>query len=226
MEFPKTLTAARKVKGTEWTLADALLEEIGPRGSEQRLTECAEYLAEHGIDYKASYLQRLHNAARNFPRGGRPPWLTPEHATKAGSPEVVEHAVAIKRERAAEEEVDYTPPSKREIMATRRQVVAHAREESGGVKMPTRDAMRRAAVSATPSALQQTATTLELETLADHAKMDAQKLLRKVSGHEFPGRARRDLLAAVDEVLEAWQWTRDAIENPLSEEIADYLANL
>jgi hypothetical protein len=220
MDFPRTLAAAKKAKGAEWALADALLEEVGPRGSDARFRDCAAYLAEHGIEYTASYLQQLHQAARNFPPRDRSSWLTPSTAIHAGSPAVVKKATELKRDRG-----DETPPMTKEIVATRRQVVRHAREQSGAPKMPTRQAIRSSAESATPTALRQAADTMNLELLAAHAKQDAQRFLKGVAGHKLTARERKDLLSDVDEVTEAWAWVRDAVENPLSEEVAEYLGS-
>jgi len=226
MEFPKVLAAAKKAKGAEWSLADALVEEVGPRGSQTRFKECVEYLAERGIEYQLAYLMKLHSAARSFPNGYREPWLTPANALHAGSPAVVERAIADKKERAAEAGVAYTPPTQREMNRTRKVVREHARREEGRPTMPTRKAVRHAAEHATKSELGRVADVLELESNAAHARKDAREFMRTIAGTKLKAQERRDLLDDVDETLKAWQWVRESVENPLSDEIESWLDSL
>ena len=225
MKFPKTLAAAKKAKGAEWSLADALLAEVGPRGSDARFRECAEYLKDHGIEYTAVYLHALHLAARNFPRSSREEWLTPNTAQKAGSPAVVQKAVEVKKEKAKAEDTPYTPPSQREIMSTKRVISHHARVASGGPKKtPTRKARASSAKSATPSELRRTADVLKLSILIGKAQQNARDFVKHLSGKTLTAEEREDLLSHIDDMAGAWAWARDAVKNPLSKEIEEFLA--
>lgn len=220
--FPKTLAAAKRAKGAEWSLADALVEELGPRCSDARLRECVKYLGGYGIELTADYLQKLHSASRAFPQGDRSPWLTPGTATQAGSPAVVAAAVEIKKEKAAEQGIAYEPPTQREIVSAKRTITHHARQAEGKPTLPSRNA-RAASAKAPTSELRRTADVLGLSNLAGQAEQLGTKFLRQVAGTEVSAAERKELLADVAEVLNTWTWVQDAIKNPLSEEIAEFL---
>jgi hypothetical protein len=224
MDYPKTLAAARKVKGAEWALADALLEEVGPRGSEARFAECAEYLKTHGIEYGVGYLIALHATARAFRPDDRPKWLTPSVAREAGTPAVLRRAEAEKRERG--EDVFAEPPTAREIRATRSTVAAHAREQSGGLKRPTRREISASAEHAPKHELTRTADVLKCTAWTLEAKRNGERVLKQIAGTKLSAAERRELRELVAEVLECWQWVGEAVENPLADEISDYLASL
>lgn len=221
MDYPKTLSAARRAKGAEWHLADTLLEEVGPRGSEARFRECAEFLDAHGIAYTTGYLATLHALARTFAPEDRYPWLTVTAASEAGKPAVVAKAVEIKKERCREEGVEYEPPSKREMRAARKVVTHHARQATGKT-MPDRKA-RADSARASTSELRRTADVLGLTVLADKARGLADRFVREIAGRDIRAEERRELLADIDETMEAWAWARAAVENPLADEISRYL---
>lgn len=225
MQYPKTIAAARKAKGAEWALADALLAEVGRRGSEARFAECQAELADAGIDYTAAYLMDLHRVARTFPQGARAPWLTPRVAADAGTPAVVEKAIELKKEAAREQGTPYTPPSKRELAAARKQITHHARIAEGGTKRPTKQAIQSSA-RATTSELRRQADSLGLLNTVEKAKRAGRDFLRAIQGTTITAAQRRALLEGIDSMLETWAWARDAVENPLADEIAEYLSSL
>jgi hypothetical protein len=221
MEFPKTLAAAKKAKGAEWSLADALLAEVGPRGSEPRLRDCQAYLKEYGIEYAWEYLKRLHSAAKNFPQGVRTPWLTPEAARQSGSPRVVAKAVEIKKAKAAEIGIAYEPPSQRELAATRKTITRHDRKEAGKQLPPARDKSR---VTDHPiSDLRRTANMLDLANLAGQAEKLGRDFIAGIAGQEISDDEREDFEANIDDVLETWRAARTAVRNPLSKQLGAYL---
>lgn len=216
MDYPKCLSAARRVKGAEWALADALLEEVGPRGSESRFRDCADYLIEYGIEYKASYLERLHAVARKFPERARARWLTPTLADHAGSPMVVERAEEMAAEEA-EETGEEVPITQRYLEKVRKA----ARRTEGRSEMPE----RRAPSGGKPkSELQAELDLVRLEGFAGDASMKGRKFLSAIAGAELSARDRDDLLEDVEDVLETWKVVRNAVKNPLSKSIEDFLA--
>src|SRR5262245_28655469 len=121
MDYPKTITAAKKVKRSEWGLGDALLDEIGPRGSETRFHEAAEALKAEGIDYSPKYLKDLHAASRAFPPDSRESGLTPRNALAAGTP-----AIWRKADELAEEQG--VPTTQRHINEVRKASVRATRQ--------------------------------------------------------------------------------------------------
>ena len=223
MDFPKTLAAAKRAKGAEWSLADALYEEVGPRGSTGRLQDCAEYLRAYGIDYSVDYLSRLHQAARLFPNDrARPQWLTPGVAAlDAGTPEVVEAAVAAKKERAKEQGVEYEPPSKRELRVMRKVVTRHRRASEGKQQMPERDKGR--AKPRPTSELRHQANVLGLGNHAGHAARDGRSFVEQLAGRELDDDDIDYLLAEIDTVLTTWKVARDAVRNPLAASVERFL---
>lgn len=222
-EYPKTLAAAKRAKGAEWSLADALFDEVGPRGSAQRFADCRAYLAEHGIDYTQEYLSKLHAAARSFPNdGARRPWLTPEHALSAGSPEVVAAAEEIKKERAREQGAAYEPPSKRELRAARKTVTHHARVTEGKRTMPSRNG-RQTSAKAPVSELRRAADVLALGGLAGSAAANGRRFLEQIAGRDLNDVERDALMEDVQGVLDTWKVALSAVKNPLSGQVERFL---
>ena len=220
MDFPKTLAAAKRAKGAEWSLADALYEEVGPRGAESKFLACREYLADYGIDYSAMYLKRLHAASRAA-QGCQPPWATPEHLIAAGSLEVIEAAVAAKKERAKEESTEYEPPSKRELQVMRKAVTRHQRASKGTQQMPERDKSR--AKPRPTSELRHQANVLGLGNHAGHAARDGRSFVEQLAGRELDDDDIDYLLAEIDTVLTTWKVARDAVRNPLAASVERFL---
>jgi hypothetical protein len=222
MEFPKTLAAAKKAKGAEWSLADALFDEVGQRGSDGRFVECQAYLAEHGIDYKIPYLKDLHRAARTFPQVTRVTWLTPRNAIEAGSPDVVEAAIEMKREKAKAEGVPFKPPTQREMGSARRSITHHARAASGKRQMPSRNG-RATSAKAPTSELRRAANVLALGSLAGHAAADGRKFVEQIAGRDLDDVEREALLEDVELVLDTWKVALSAVKNPLGNQVERYL---
>jgi hypothetical protein len=225
-EYPKTLAAAKKAKGAEWALADALLEEVGPRGSDAAFRDCQEYLAEHGIEYTVTYLTGLHSVARNFPPPDRSSWLAPGTATHAGSPEVVEAAVEIKKAKAEEQGIEYTPPTQRELQKARRTVTHHAQVSRGRVmpqpKRPTIE-QKRAAAKAPVSDLRRAADVLGLHATAMKGAQQGRRFITDIAGRDLDEVERDDLVAEVQKTLDVWRTALAAVRNPLAAQVERFL---
>jgi hypothetical protein len=119
-EYPRTLAAAQKAEGDLWTLADAVLLEIGPPaedgwndGSQAKFEECSEYLADRGLEYAPHVLRDYRNMAHIYTAASRVAAVSFTAHKVARSPEIL--AEAIRRNKGK-------PPSTRFIEQLRREI--------------------------------------------------------------------------------------------------------
>jgi hypothetical protein len=200
MEFPKTYAAAKRHKGAEWSLCDALAGEIpGGRAIEGMLRRCSDELAERGLEYSPQYLGELRAVGLKFPSSARAGELTPRIALSAGTPRMLEKARAY-----AEEE---GKPLSRRLVAHVRRTALRA---SATKQLPAKDRSRRAA-ELPVSELRHHANIGKLETAALEAARRGRDFVGAAAGLEIDQTSRDVLLDDIDRVLETWKIARSAI---------------
>jgi hypothetical protein len=217
MEFPKVYQAAKRAKGAEWALCDALAEEIpAGRAMEPAIKRCAGELAAHGIEYSTKYLFRMRQIGVKFEAVDRPQGLTPSIAATAGTPTVVRKAEAIAedegvvlsqrlvdRVRKATSRATKTLPKKK----SKAEVAAHIDN------MPVSEVRRQA-------------DSLKLAGLAMHAGQDAREFIKHAAGFEMSAQERKDIGAQIDKAVEAWAAAQDLLLNPVAADAEEFLRSI
>ncbi|MGB9112008.1 MAG: hypothetical protein WCF24_04695 [Acidimicrobiales bacterium] len=228
-EYPHTLAAAKEREGSEWKLADGILSDVGPRSSTSAFRDCAAYLKENDIEYKVDYLRDLYQAAKQFKKGARAPylpWLTPRLAHEAGTPVVVKRAIEAKKDKIAEEKggAVFTPPTKRELRMMRSTINQHA-AITEGLKIPTKQARQSSANDATPSELSLAIDFLGLKILINEAEQKVRRYIKRSASFEMSKRHRDYLLYELNDLQETLKVAFEVTENgnAVSEEAATFL---
>jgi hypothetical protein len=222
-QYPKTFAAAKRAEKSQWAIGDALLLEIGPprAGARQEtwFQECAAELVAEGMPYSVGHLQNLRNIAHKFDLDRRRSGLTVEVAREAGTPGVLDKAEKMAKEEGVK-------LSKRYVRKVRKATAATTRRNKGLKAVPRKQkkAAAQKAVDATPtSEIRRTSDILDLELTAEKAEKLGRDLVKKLAGVDLTAEERADLLTTVKATVNTWQVVQEAIENPISGEVEEFL---
>lgn len=101
VEFPRTVAAARAKEASQWSLGDALIDEVGkppeqgagPDGSYALIERAREVLLKNGVEYAAETLRKIRNTAAAFRPSARRPVSFHMHR-EAGTPAALDACIA------------------------------------------------------------------------------------------------------------------------------------
>lgn len=214
MEFPQVFQAAKRFKGAEWSLCDALVKEIpGGRAGDGALIRCSSELAAHGIELKPQYLSELRTLGQKFPSSSRREDVTPSMAKEAGTP-----AMLNKARKVAEE--NGTPLSFRGIRETRKAALRPTKH------LPQKQ-RAKAAAEQPVSEVRHQANIGKLERAAITATKAGRDFVGDVAGMELDGASRAALVEDIENVLMVWKAAKQSLSGrSISDEAEAFLATL
>lgn len=226
--YPKTLRAVRKDDGAQWSIGDALLEEIGPRSRAKKqdvaFKQCAGWLAERNFDYKPTTLRIFRDTAAAFPAESRVPGVSwKAHAVAADEPKALAHALE-------ESEETGKPVTKRAVERKKKALKSSKRKRAIPQKKSTKKATQskadqkadEAAAAETPeptrTEVDREQELLELTHYADEASKLGRMLRSRITEVELSDEDRSDLAADIRKVATTWAMLAEFVENPVTDE--------
>lgn len=213
MEFPKVYQAARKFKGAEWALCDALVAEIPTgRKMDEAFRRCSRELATHGIDLTAEYLRRLRQVGTKFVAASRHE-VSPVIAQEAGTPAILAKATKV----AEEEGVPVTKRLVRQVRTAAHRPTKHLPQQA-----------RRAVAEAQPvSEVRRQANIGNLERLALNATKAGRDFVGGLAGLDLDEDSRAVLAEDIEDILMVWKAAKQALAGrSIGDEVEAFLAEL
>jgi hypothetical protein len=213
VEFPKVYQAAKRFKGAEWSLCDALVAEIpAGRHMAEAIARCSRELASQGIEFTPAYLLSLHGVGRKFV-GLERDELTPRSAMAAGTP-----AVANKARKIAETEGK--PLTQRVIRDTARAALRPTKH------LPQKQRIHAAAEQPV-SEIRRQVNMGKLEVLALKAAKAGRDFVGAAAGQELDDTSREVLRSDIEKVLMVWKAAASTLNGrSISDEAEAFLESL
>lgn len=213
MEFPKVYQAAKRFKGAEWALCDALVAEIpAGRSMADALKRCSRELVTQGLEFTPEYLGKLHSVGRKFTARARGE-ATPYLAITAGTPGVLAKAVKVA-------ESEGRPVTSRLVKDVRKAALRPTKH------LPPKQ--RTKAASDQPvSEIRRHANIGKLERAAIIATKAGRDFVGDVAGMELDAESRSALLEDIENVLMVWKAAKQSLSGrSISDEAEAFLQTL
>jgi hypothetical protein len=218
-QYPKVLAAARRAAKSQWGLADALLQELGPPRQGKRdkagMKACVEELRAAGHAYTEGYLYDLRMIAAKFQSDDRRLRQTSAEvplqiAREAGTPAVLQKAAAMAEEEGAPLTARYAARVRKAAKKRSKKVPKAKRAEH--------------IEKAEPSAVRREVDVIGLTTLALDARSKGRQLLKALADvGALTEQEREELAEEVQQVVATWSTVLDAVRNPVGDDAERFL---
>ena len=183
-EFPKTLAAVERAEGADqWAIGDALIEEVGPPSSYERLATCANELEQHGYEYTKESLRQIRDVAYGFSKSVRRHTLSFGAHQSAGSIEMLNLVIKQAKNLKKPVTVKFTRATIKAIEEARRHT---EQEERARIKAEAEEKERQAEVARQAEAEARPEKKEEAQALRVKAEAEATEATEKAKAPPAP----------------------------------------